>query len=177
MIPKEKTADDAVSPVIGVMLMVVITVIIAAVISVFATGIMGDDSGRTSMVMLDVGEIKVKEEYGIGLLESVEFIHRGGDSLSMHDIEITAMGNLQHILSYFPGDNEPEEDKPTNGIVTVNGAESNPSTIAEAGDSIKIRFIGGVGSNAAIYSGETVTWTVYDKRTEGILASGDFVVP
>lgn len=168
MILKENTADDAVSPVVGVMLMVVITVVIAAVITVFATGIVGDESGTTSMVMLDVGDVKVSDD---GLLKSIEFIHRGGDSLSMGDIGISLMGNLQHIRSYFPEGN--------NGRVTVNGVDvsNNPSTIAEAGDSIKVIFIGGHGSNAAIYSGETVTWTVYDKRTEGILASGDFVVP
>lgn len=165
MIPKEKTADDAVSPVIGVMLMVVITVIIAAVISVFATGIIGDDSGRTPMVMLDVGEIKVSSSWSGNCLSSIEFIHRGGDSLSMDDIEITVMGNMQHILSYFPGEN---------GRVTVNGVDSS-GTIAEAGDSIKVIF--NSYANANILSGETVTWTVYDKRTEGILASGDFVVP
>ena len=164
MIEKEKNLDDAVSPVIGVMLMVVITVVIAAVITVFATGIVGDDSGRTPMVMLDVGDVKVSG----GLLKSIEFIHRGGDSLGMDYIEISVVGNMQHILSYLPG---------VNGWVTVNGVDisDNPGTIAEAGDSIKASL--NYGSNAIIYSGETATWTVYDKRTEGILASGDFVVP
>lgn len=162
MIPKGQNADDAVSPVIGVMLMVVITVVVAAVIAVFATGIMGDDSSRTPMVMLDVGDITSSGE----LLHSIEFIHRGGDSLSMYDIEISLMGNLQHILNYFPG---------KYGKVLVNGVDS-PGTIAEAGDSIKVMIQSGF-DNAKMYSGETVTWTIYDKRTEGILASGDFVVP
>lgn len=162
---RENTPENAVSPVIGVMLMVVITVVIAAVISVFATGIIGDDSGRTPMVMLDVGEIGVSTTWSGSRLSSIEFIHRGGDSLSMDDIEISLMGNVQHILSYFPG---------VNGRVTVNGVDSS-GTIAEAGDCIKVIIISNV--NANIMSGETVTWTIYDKRTEGILASGDFVVP
>ena len=33
---KEKKADNAVSPVVGVMLMLVVTIIIAAIVSVFA---------------------------------------------------------------------------------------------------------------------------------------------
>ena len=38
---KEKTKEDAVSPVIGVMLLLVVTVVIAAVVVGFSTGLAG----------------------------------------------------------------------------------------------------------------------------------------
>ena len=170
MISKGKISEDAVSPVVGVMLVVVITVVIAAVISGSATGIIGDDAGKTPMVMLDVGNVKVGPSMmGGDSLLSLEFSHRGGDSLNMDDIEISLMGNMQHIRSYFPGGN---------GDVTVNGKDilDYPGTVAEAGDSIKVIFSSS-SWNALIMSGETVTWTIYDKHSEGILASGELVVP
>ena len=37
-----KKSDDAVSPVLGVMLMVVVTIVIGAVIAAFATGMVAD---------------------------------------------------------------------------------------------------------------------------------------
>ena len=48
-----KKSDDAVSPVLGVMLMVVITVVIAAVITTFATGVVGDTKAAP-VAVLDV---------------------------------------------------------------------------------------------------------------------------
>ncbi|MDR0981206.1 MAG: type IV pilin N-terminal domain-containing protein [Methanocalculaceae archaeon] len=42
MVTKKYQKDDAVSPVVGVMLMLVVTIIIAAVVSMFASGMMAD---------------------------------------------------------------------------------------------------------------------------------------
>ena len=46
-----KKSDDAISPVIGVMLMLVITVVIAAVITVFATGTVADTEPAPTAVL------------------------------------------------------------------------------------------------------------------------------
>ena len=39
---KENRKDDAISPVVGVMLMLVVTIVIAAVVVMFSTGLAGD---------------------------------------------------------------------------------------------------------------------------------------
>ena len=51
-IMKRTEKDDAVSPVVGVMLMLVVTIIIAAVVAAFASGVAGDTE-KVPSVMLD----------------------------------------------------------------------------------------------------------------------------
>ena len=75
--------DDAVSPVIGVMLMLSITIIIAAVLMAFAGG-MADDKPATPSVDLSAEFVKSGE--GIVLRLS----HNGGDALNPKDIRVTA---------------------------------------------------------------------------------------
>ena len=75
--------DDAVSPVIGVMLMLSITIIIAAVLMAF-TGGMADTKPATPSV--DLSAEFVKSDEGIVLRLS----HNGGDVLNPKDIKVTA---------------------------------------------------------------------------------------
>lgn len=75
--------DDAVSPVIGVMLMLSITIIIAAVLMAFAGG-MADTKPSTPSVDLSAEFVKSGE--GIVLRLS----HNGGDALNPKDIKLTA---------------------------------------------------------------------------------------
>jgi flagellin-like protein len=70
-------ADRAVSPVIGVILMVAITVILAAVIGSFVLGI-GGDLQQTPQVRLSVS----------GSQDSVNITHDGGDSLSGDNLRV-----------------------------------------------------------------------------------------
>ena len=163
-----KAAEDAVSPVVGVMLMVVVTVVIAAVITVFATGVMGDDSSTTPVAMIDMSDVASN---GV-LLTSVEFVHKGGDVLLWENVEVSLVGDTQTITNYFPGDH---------GTLHMAG-ESGPGAAAEAGDYITVTVIPGMVNSFLAWDGyyrrgEDVVWTMYDKRTDGILASGSFVVP
>ncbi len=49
-----KNGDEAVSPVVGVMLMLVVTIIIAAVVSAFAGGLFGGNNQKTPTLAMDV---------------------------------------------------------------------------------------------------------------------------
>lgn len=49
-----KTRDDGVSPVVGVMLMLVVTIIIAAVVSGFSGGLMGGSSQKAPTLTMDI---------------------------------------------------------------------------------------------------------------------------
>jgi len=78
-------SERAVSPVIGVILMVAITVILAAVIGTFVLGL-GDslgDSQPTAQFNLDVDDTNTQ----------VTISHNGGDSVNTGDIEIVAYNN------------------------------------------------------------------------------------
>ena len=105
-----KTKEDAVSPVIGVMLMLVVTVVIAAVVVVFSTGLAGSTS-TTPSALLDVEYIQLsdlsgKEDqmgietgFGTGVFDfssySSNFLanfgikHKGGDAIPLKNIMIT----------------------------------------------------------------------------------------
>ena len=56
-----KKKDDAVSPVIGVMLMLVVTIIIAAVVAVFASGV-GTDAESAPATVLNVVDVSCGKE-------------------------------------------------------------------------------------------------------------------
>ena len=78
--------DRAVSPVIGVILMVAITVILAAVIGVFVLGLgdeLGDGAAPQATLSLNDG---VNNSYNF------EMQHRSGDQLDLNDISILVDG-------------------------------------------------------------------------------------
>ena len=54
-----KKSDDAVSPVIGVMLMLVVTVVIAAAVTIFATGALKIWSGNREPIMAICNQVTV----------------------------------------------------------------------------------------------------------------------
>ena len=75
---KKSNKDDAVSPVIGVMLMLVVTIIIAAVVAAFATGLGGDvDMAPTAALDITV--------YNDG---NVKITHLSGEQLVTKDIDV-----------------------------------------------------------------------------------------
>jgi archaeal type IV pilus assembly protein PilA len=51
---RERMGEDAISPVVGVMLMLVVTIIIAAVVSGFAGGLIGGNNQKTPTLAMDV---------------------------------------------------------------------------------------------------------------------------
>ena len=56
---KTEQKDDAVSPVVGVMLMLVVTIIIAAVVAAFASGVTADVEKAPNTVL----DVKIYEKY------------------------------------------------------------------------------------------------------------------
>ena len=83
----KKKSDDAVSPVIGVMLMLVITVVIAGVIAAFGAGMVGDTESAPSVVL----DVKILDYYQA--LTDVggpdfQIRHVSGEPLDTDEIEI-----------------------------------------------------------------------------------------
>lgn len=88
----QKKSDDAVSPVIGVMLMIVITVVVAGVVGAFGTGMVGDTESAPNVVL----DVKIMQNFAAlpdevhGDLTGPDFQirHVSGDPLDTGDIEI-----------------------------------------------------------------------------------------
>lgn len=94
--------DDAVSPVIGVMLMIVVTIIVAATVSVFSTAFASDTDAAPGTLVEYVGVIKgpIGELGEIGLV----FENKGGETLLLSDLELqlksTLSGGDEVSISY-----------------------------------------------------------------------------
>lgn len=83
----QKKSDDAVSPVVGVMLMIVITVVIAAVITTFATGVTSDAEAAPTAVF----DVEIYDYYqALPDCGGPDFhiTHLSGDAVDTKDIEI-----------------------------------------------------------------------------------------
>ena len=78
--------DTAVSPVVGVMLMLVVTIIIAAVVSAFAGG-MGSEQHKTPQATIAVKE-SIQGFGGTEESNGFLFENTGGDTFSLNDIAI-----------------------------------------------------------------------------------------
>jgi FlaG/FlaF family flagellin (archaellin) len=80
---KETQKDGAVSPVVGVMLMLVVVIIIAAIVSAFAGGAV---SGQKKVPQATItGKFSVSN--------GLEITHAGGDALAANDISFTIRDN------------------------------------------------------------------------------------
>ena len=122
------TDDRAVSPVIGVILMVAITVILAAVIGTFVLGL-GDSLGNEQpTAQLNVENSSTATELIIS--------HGGGDSVNQADLEVVAYSGGSAVAS---GD-------VTNAARTQVGTSGS----IEVGDSVSVSYADGAGSGVAV---------------------------
>lgn len=77
---KTNRSENAVSPVVGVMLMLVVTIIIAAVVSSFAGGL-SESTSTTPQAIMDA-ELKYHDALTLN--------HKGGDSISGSNVNVVA---------------------------------------------------------------------------------------
>ena len=118
------TEERAVSPVIGVILMVAITVILAAVIGAFVLGI-GGETDAAPQASLSLSEENGENNFSIE--------HRGGDRIDFNDITIiVSAGDESDRLSLGDSSNadqyEADPDEISTGdtsTVTINADEFN----------------------------------------------------
>ena len=87
---KTEQKDDAVSPVVGVMLMLVVTIIIAAVVAAFASGVTADVEKAPNTVL----DVKIYENYTNNVMgfsniyPSIQIKSIGGEPISTEDMVI-----------------------------------------------------------------------------------------
>lgn len=93
---KSMKNDEAVSPVIGVILMVAITVILAAVIAAFVFG-MGTPTA-TPQASLKIKEAKV----GSPSANNITIEHRGGDALKLADVKLVVYNTTAYKSTFDP---------------------------------------------------------------------------
>lgn len=125
-------SERAVSPVIGVILMVAITVILAAVIGTFVLGL-GDQVQETSPSAQYDSSTFTFDVDGSGEHTGLVVSHQSGDSIDPARIEITAAGSQA-----FSPDTGDKDDYPTGDNVSPAQDNWANGDAVSAGDSVRI---------------------------------------
>ena len=129
-----KSDDRAVSPVIGVILMVAITVILAAVIGTFVLGL-GDQVQETP----PNAQITITNVTDNGTdVTDVTFVHNGGDTFTTDNTEAIRVTVGGEVLGEADASAFPLQ---AGGEITISGAAGAP------GDTVRVVWIGEERSN------------------------------
>lgn len=167
--------ENAVSPVIGILLMLVVTIIIAAVVSGFAGSLAGDqDKGPQAAL-----SAKYSQTNGL------TFTHMGGDSLSTINLKLVVRPSLQFSryadqwAEVIPNINITNKDGDI-WVEDVNGFAPGESGY------VKANIIGDLQSshisdeaaliNNASNVGKTIGVELYDSDTNRLISKTDTIV-
>jgi len=157
--------DAAVSPVVGVMLMLVVTIIIAAIVSAFAGGLAGTTHKTPQTTIVATAIIPTSGNETI-------FANNGGDAFDLNDIKL--MFQSQDTKTTLT-----TTDTGTNCIAFRKVGTTN-STMIKPGDSFEIVGIAyGTGiayGSFAMYPDSKVSWSVIDKASGGTIATGTLIL-
>lgn len=87
---RQQRNDHAVSPVIGVMLMIVVTIIIAAIVSAFAGDFSGSDK-RAPVAVISAEVLPWNEEWvddPLGNSTGILFTEKSGDYIDLNEVQV-----------------------------------------------------------------------------------------
>ena len=128
---KKTQNENAVSPVIGVMLMLVVTIIIAAVVSMFASGMLTDTDSPTTVKINYVGLLD--GELGERCKTGLVFENVGGDDINLQTLTLTLKNGQDEVSinyldfpSYTIATEEPIPVTETRLAATYVGTSSSP---------------------------------------------------
>jgi FlaG/FlaF family flagellin (archaellin) len=156
--------DSAVSPVIGVMLMLVVTIVIAAVVSGFAGGLAGG-AGKTPQASIEGTADLVQHQ--------LIFEHKGGDAFTLRDVKvILASEDAKTTLT--------TADVGTNAVAFEElGAADN---MIATGDKFVLEGVAPGWTEGITFGSMTLVkntktrWTIVDKATDRMIASGSIAL-
>ncbi|PSP80702.1 type IV pilin [Halobacteriales archaeon QS_4_69_225] len=134
--------DDAVSPVIGVILMVAITVILAAVIGTFVLGLGGQVQNNAPSAQFTFNE----EDNG-----ALTMTHDGGQSVSTSNIEVTNDDSSKTYVSdgICQNNSYPGGENWTSAELSAGDACTIPTGEIDDGDTVRITWESDEGGTSA----------------------------
>ena len=165
-----RTSENAVSPVVGVMLMLAVTLIIAAVVSAFSGGLAGGNSKAPQATISAIITMPPDSSSTSGINQTI-FEHKSGDAFDLKDIEVIFQSqDTKTTLT--------TTDVGTN-CIKFERVGSNATTIIKPGDRFVIVGENSYGSLAygsfSITPDSKVTWTLADKSNGQAIASGEVI--
>jgi len=131
--------DRGVSPVIGVILMVAITVILAAVIGTFVLGL-GDSLEQAPQSTLNSEDASDDFDDTVNGSDALVISQDGGDSIALNDVRIVIENTSGTESVRFSQGNWEEPEDTTSYNVTLNGnnIETTDSPTLEVGGSLTV---------------------------------------
>lgn len=161
------SADRAVSPVIGVILMVAITVILAAVIGTFVLGLGSNVSEPAPQVSLAIADAGATYENGA---RAFVLEHQGGDDIELANSRVLVRNaSSGKVVAEYAGG---EWVTPASGLVLeLDGEPAGATAVATTGGQVAIVDDGGV-SGTVFSSGTRYEIVVVDERTGRQIGSG-----
>jgi len=197
--------DAAVSPVIGVLLMLVVTIIIAAIVSAFSGGLASDDSKApqasfgTKVVIENITDLDTAT-FGphypdpYSARNGIQFEHKGGDSISLSDINIE-LENQGVTMLISGGDKLPSSTcipkGTTDGGYFAKIAGSTSDKIIEPGDKFmfyadnnciskdgtkEILWTSSTGGYGYGVLNEQYKYSIIDRKSNKIISSGNIIL-
>lgn len=163
--------NQAVSPVIGVILMVAITVILAAVIGTFVLGLGDSVSSQAPQASLGLSATA-----GAGNTGTVSLEHKGGDAIHSESTRIiisSASGEMV-IISDTGDDTFTVGDEVL--IETGTTATNDPITAASSGWTDSGVLVVDSNSVNGLSSGETVTVKLIDTESQKVIYESETTV-
>jgi len=168
--------DDAVSPVVGVMLMLAITVMLAAIASAFAGGF-SDTTEKSPQSSLSVTANFDKIRIGSTDYYRVYLDHTGGDPFSLNSVKVVFRSDETENKTQLT---RQDTNCYNFTLVGPDGPAYNDTTV-RAGDRFFIdgkvasNTLGNTGiqfGNVIFWKNKELTWMVIDSRTSKTIAMG-----
>lgn len=157
--------ETAVSPVVGVMLMLVVTIVIAAVVSAFAGGFSGGVKKSPQCTIEATPDISN---------HVISFEHKGGDPFSLDEIEVVFQTKDEKI-SLSPKD-------VGTSCLAFNMSSGSTETMVKPGYSFDVSGSDPGWTKGITYGTMTlatdnrISWVIIDKRSLKAIANGEFVL-
>ncbi|WP_319377857.1 type IV pilin N-terminal domain-containing protein [uncultured Methanocorpusculum sp.] len=139
--------DDAVSEVVGVMIMLVVTILLVSIVRASASGLIGDSKTPIS------AELVFVEDSGNNLI----FEHRAGDPLTLSSLKLV-LGVRDNMTRNIP--------------LNASSFTSTGGNAVQVADRILISF----DMSAFASPGEYITYQFYDIESQSLISSGEIQV-
>jgi len=142
--------EDAVSPVIGVILMVAITVILAAVIGAFVLDLGGsEESAPQASWEYDYQD----NDDGWGdPNDAITVHHRGGDEISRDTVTFAVEGTAVTDTNDYQFDTAPNPQITAGDQIVISG----DNTALQSGDSIQVTWDSSSGDSSSVIAETTI---------------------
>lgn len=160
--------DYAVSPVVGVMLMLSVTVLIAAIVSTYAGGFSGGTEKSPQSSIQAVPDL---------LQHRVYFEHAGGDPFMLSSVQVVLREHdNKTAISLIDA-----KSSRVRNFTEVGIEDQNTDTTIQAGDTFYIESVGWKAGeqwmkfgNLILKPDQKITWLLVDKSTGKTISTGTF---